>query len=328
MEELPPPPPPWIDTYQREHLAGDSALTTFQGLLHDEVIVPQSALDAADPNLLADANIEFVNSMQDQALLLPGEYAQEALWSFFALDYVQQAAQGGHVQYFQNRGEDQLALKLAGQGLKSMIADPHLSLFRQSLKLQTLAPKDAKKFAERAGYRSVEAALRDFDRRLNELEESEPLKARYKLWIKSLRKVRVVSDAEWRDALARIANSNPLNAPRRAERARQEAVLMETDPAHIVVRSLCDTAGLQLRTMRVLGVEPIETLWPVGPKRSGYCVSAATSAGERTAIVFADGGVFGKRYRAVLVGPGEDIPLAEQAMSREEFEAVVPARTL
>src|SRR5262245_8294739 len=147
MEELPPPPPPWIKTFQRERLGGDSALTTFQGLLHDELIVPQSALDAADPNALANANIAFVNSMNEEAHLLPGEYAQEALWSFFALDYVHQAAQGGHVQYFQNRGADPLALKLAGQGLKSMIADPHLSLFRQSLKLQTMEPKEAKKFA-------------------------------------------------------------------------------------------------------------------------------------------------------------------------------------
>lgn len=328
MEELPPPPPPWIENYQREHLKGASAMTTFQGLLHDEVIVPQSALDAADPNLLADASIAFVNSMNDEALLLPGEYAQEALWSFFALDYVQQTAQGGHVQYFQNRGEDEVALKLASQGLKSMIADPHLSLFQQSLKLQRLEPKEARKFAERAGYRSVEAALQDFDRRISELEQSEPLKARYKLWIKSLRKVRVVSDTEWRDALNRIASTNPLNAPRRAERARAEAEMMATDPAHISVRALCDAAALRMSALHVIGMEPLQEVWSEGPRRQAYCVTATTSAGPRTAAFFSDGGVFGKKYRAVLLAPNEPIPVAEQALNREEYEAIVPASAI
>jgi hypothetical protein len=328
MEELPPPPPPWIETYQREHLKGQSALTTFQGLLHDEVIVPQSALDAADPSLLANANIEFVNSMREDANLLPGEFAQEALWSYFAFDYVQQAAQGGHVQYFQNRGEDPLALKLAGQGLKSMIADPHLSLFRQSLKLQTLEPKEAKKFAEKAGFRSVEAALRDFDQRLSELEQSEPLQARYKLWIKSLRKVRVVSDAEWSEALTRIASTNPLNAPRRAERARAEAEMMQSDPAHISVRALCDSVGLRMSALHVVGMEPLQEVWTEGPKRQAYCVTATTNAGPRTAAFFVEGGMLGKKYRAVLLAPGEPIPLADQSLSREEYEAILPASAI
>ncbi|MDX2273839.1 MAG: hypothetical protein NW206_00190 [Hyphomonadaceae bacterium] len=323
MEELPPPPPPWIETYQREHLTGGSALTTFQGLLHDELIVPQSALDAADPNVLANANIAFVNSMQDEALLLPGEFAQEALWSYFALDYVQRVAERGHVQYFQTRGEDELALKLAGQGLKSMIADPHLALFRQSLRLQQLEPKEAKKFAEKAGYRSVEEALRDFDRRLNELEQSEPLKARYKLWLKSLRKVRVVSDAEWQEALTRIASSNPLSAPRRAERARVEAELQNTDPTYLSVRALCDAAGLGFGGLEVLGAEPLQNSWPDGPKRQAFCISTSTSAGARMAAFFIDGGMFAKKYRAVLLAPGEG-PVADQTLTAAEFEAVVP----
>jgi hypothetical protein len=325
MEELPPPPPPWIENYQRERLAGDSALTTFQGLLHDELIVPQSAFDAADPAALADANIAFVNCMNEEAFLLPGEYAQEALWSFFALDYVHQASQGGHVQYFQNRGGDEVALRLASQGLKSMIADPHLSLFQQSLKLQRLESKEARKFAEKAGYSSVEAAVRDFDRRLSELEQSEPLKARYKLWLKSLRKMRVVTDEEWREALTRIASTNPLNASRRAERARAEADMMTTDPAHISVRALCDVAGLRLSALHIVGMKPLQDVWSEGPKRQAYCVNASTSEGQRIAAFFADGGVFAKKYRAVLLAPGESGPLADQALSREEYEAILPA---
>src|SRR5690349_15340332 len=123
MDEVPPIPPPWIEQFQREHLAGDTALTTFQGLLIDELILPRGALDSKDPAALVNASIAFVNSMQNDALLLPGEFAQEALWGYFAQDYVNQAREGGHVQYFLNRGGDGLALKLAGFGLKSMVAD-------------------------------------------------------------------------------------------------------------------------------------------------------------------------------------------------------------
>lgn len=322
MEALPPAPPPWIEIYQRKHLDGDTALTTFQGLLVDEMLVPRGALEASDPAALADANIAFVNSMQEEALLLPGEFAQEALWSFFALDYVTQAAKGGHVQYFQNRGANDLALKLASFGLKSMIADPHLALFTQFMKLKRLEPKEARKAAAKAGFGSVEAAIRDFDRQLGELEQSEPLKARHKIWLKSLRKVRVVPDEEWRASIAHIAQSNPLNASRRAERERVRAERAASDPANLAVRSLCEMAGLRPAGFRVVGMTPMREAWPEGPNNSVLCVQISTNQGSRNALFFAEGLVF-KSYRAVLIEPGQALPQADLTLTRQEYMAVV-----
>ncbi len=324
MEALPPAPPPWIEIYQRKHLDGDTALTTFQGLLIDEMLVPRGALESSDPAALTDATIAFVNSMQEEALLLPGEFAQEALWSFFALDYVSQAAKGGHVQYFQNRGANDLALKLASFGLKSMIADPHLALFNQFMKLKRLEPKEARKAAAKAGFGSVEAAIRDFDRQLGELEQSEPLKARHKIWLKSLRKVRVVPDEEWRASIARIAQSNPLNASRRAERERVRAERIAADPASLAVRSLCEMAGLRPTGLRVEGMIPMREAWPEGPKASALCVQVTTDFGPRSALFFAAGGMF-KTYRAVLIEPGQALPVADLTLSRQAYSAIVTA---
>lgn len=323
MEELPPPPPPWIETYQREHLSGASPLTTFQGLLSDELILPRGAVEAKDPAALADASVAFVNSMQDEALLLPGEFAQEALWSYFALDYVTQAAQGGHVSYFVNRGDDDLALRLVGFGLKSMVADPHLALFTQFVKLQRLDPKEARKAAVRAGFRNVEGQIRDLDRQISELEQSEPIRARHKIWVKSLRKVRVVPDEEWRAAVDRVAASNPLSASRRVERDRLRADRIASDPGFETVRALCDQAGLRLMGLHAAGVTEARALWPAGPKRSARVWRVNTDAGVRTALVYADGGMFKKRL-AVLIASGEPQPQSSLTLSAADFQQIGP----
>jgi hypothetical protein len=228
------------------------------------------------------------------------------------------------VQYFMNRGEDDLALKLAGFGLKSMIADPHLALFTQFVKLKRLAPREARKLAAKAGFRSVDAALRDLDRRLSELEESEPLRARHKMWVKSLRKVRVVPDEEWRENIARIAAANPLKASRRAERERAQAELQVRDPLYGSVRALCDMAGVRFTSLNVLGVEPMRVLWPEGPNRRGFCVEAETDKGPRHALFFVDGGVF-KTRRAVLIQAGQALPQADLTLTGGDYAEIVPA---
>jgi hypothetical protein len=325
MEELPPPPPPWIDQYQRANLSGESALTTFQGLIVDELIVPRGALEANDPAVAAEASIAFVNSMQDEALFLPGEFAQEALWSYFALDYVTKVAQGGHVQYFQSRGDDDLALKLAQFGLKSMIADPHLALFTQFIKLQRAEPKEARKAALRAGYRSVDAAIRDFDRQLSELEKNEPIRARHKIWLKSLRKVRIVPDAEWREAIMRAASANPLTERRRVERDMVRAERAAADPLFQSLATMCDMAGLRFINAREPSLTALRQDWPQGPNnRQALSIPVATDHGPRQALFFADGGWF-KKHRGVLIEPGQALPIADLTLSAQDYAALLSA---
>ncbi|WP_395647486.1 hypothetical protein [Terricaulis sp.] len=323
MDEVPPVPPPWIEQFQREHLAGDTALTTFQGLLTDELILPRGALDSKDPAALVNASIAFVNSMQNDALLLPGEFAQEALWGYFAQDYVNQAREGGHVQYFLNRGGDSLAVKLSGMGLKSMIADPHLALFNQFLRLRRADEKQAHRLAKEAGFRNVEAAIRGIDAQFQQIEQSEPLVPRHRTWLKSLRKLRVVPDADWRDAVMRIAHSNPLLQARRAEREHAHVEFLSSDPVAQTALELCAMAGLRFDGIGQGAVAPVRSVWPEGPNARAMAWRVDTDAGPRNLLMYVDGGFFKKRL-AVLVEPGQALPAGSTALTRENFEAAAP----
>ncbi|MBP6690231.1 MAG: DUF4375 domain-containing protein, partial [Hyphomonadaceae bacterium] len=173
-------PVPWIVQYQRAQCSGASPMTTFQGLICDEIVLPQSAADNVDPAQLVLATDAWVDALTNQAHFLPGEFAQEALWSFYARDYLTQVSEGGHAQYFANRGGDEIALRSAGAGLKSMLADPHLQLFNLLVRLKRAKPAQARKIAAENDYRSAKAALKDLDKRFAELESKEPLTARHK----------------------------------------------------------------------------------------------------------------------------------------------------
>src|SRR5690349_19697847 len=155
----------WLAEHQRAHCRGDSALATFQGLIADEIVLPQSAADARDPKVLVEAANAWAEAMQKQASFIAGEYAPEAVWGFFAHDYVTDALAHGHAHYFLMRGGDEVALECCGLALKSMVADPHFELFRFMVRLKRADAKSAKKIAAQKGYRSAAAAFADLDRR-------------------------------------------------------------------------------------------------------------------------------------------------------------------
>jgi hypothetical protein len=316
-------PAPWVETYQRAQCDGSAALRTFQSLIVDEIVLPESALEAKDPTIIVGASIAFVNSMLNEAMLLPGEFAQEALWGFYAHDYVTQVAQGGHVQYFKNRGDDELALRCTQSGLNSMIADPHLALFTEFVRLKQAEPKQARKTAAKAGFRTVEAAIRDLDRRLGELEQSEPLTPRHATWLKSLRKLRVTPDHEVSAYVARIASANPLREARLREAARARTDQESIDPAVIAAKALCEQAGLRFAGLRVGGALPMREVWREGPNRPAYALRVETSGGPRAALFYTEGALF-KRYLAVLVEHDAPLPAGSLSLSRAEYAAIVP----
>src|SRR5688572_20393391 len=95
-----PEPGGWLAEHQRAHCRGASPLKTYQGLLVDEIVLPESAAAHADPVQLVLACNAWVEALQDQALFIPGEFAPEALSSFYVHDYITQAKAGGHAQYF------------------------------------------------------------------------------------------------------------------------------------------------------------------------------------------------------------------------------------
>lgn len=317
-------PVPWIVQHQRAQCAGQSPLTTFQGLICDEIVLPQGAADHSDPSHLVLAADAWVDALMNQALFLPGEFAQEALWSYYARDYFTQVSAGGHDQYFANRGSDEIALRSAQSGLKSMLADPHLELFNLQLRLKRSSPSAARKIAAEHDYRSVKAALKDLDKRFAALEAEEPLTARHKTWLKSLRKVKLAPDGEMTGHLQRVAQVNRLMPRRKLESDRVRAETLRASAPFLAVNALCQMAGLTITNFRTIGVAPMRSVWPNGPDVRGYVFRADTNQGVRAAVFYREGRLF-KRYLSVLMVQGEDLPIASQSLSEAEYAQVVPA---
>ena len=316
-------PVPWIVQYQRAQCSGSTPMTTFQGLICDEIVLPQSAADHNDPAELVLAADAWVDALTNQALFLPGEFAQEALWSQYARDYLMQVNSGGHAQYFANRGADEVALRSAQAGLKSMLADPHLELFNLQLRLKRSKPAVARRIAADHNYRSVKAALKDLDKRFAEIEVREPLTARHKTWLKSLRKVKIAPDAEMTSHLQRVAQVNQLLPRRKMEADRVRAETLRASPEFRAVKALCDMAGLTISNFRPMGFAPMRSVWPEGPNVRACIFRAETDKGPRAAAFYREGGIF-KRYLSVLVEQGGGLPLGSLSLSEAEYAQIVP----
>ncbi len=322
-EEVLVEPGGWLAEYQRANCNGASALTTYQGLIADEIFVPQSVADAKDAAHFVAAVDGFVETLQDQVFLIAGEFAPEALWSYFAHDYVKQALASGHAQYWASRGNEPMALRACSAALKSMLAAPHFEIFDLMVRLNRAAPRDARRIAVQAEYRNVAAALRDLDRRLKELEQTEPLAPRQKTWLKSYRKLTLVPDAELTPNFRRIAEANPLYQRRRAEAERIRLERQRDDPAYKAAHALCDMARLKLTGMGQGSFAAVRSVWPEGPAGPAFVFRVDTDQGPRTAMFYSDGGLI-KRRLAVLIKAGEALPIGSLTLTRAEYDAIAP----
>ena len=312
----------WLIEHQRVHRQGNSSLDTYQGLLADEIVVPQSAMDDDNPEAAVRAATRFAEMMENQALLLPGEFAQEASWCFYVSDYLTQVKAGGHGQYFVNRGGDEIALRCCAFGLKSMLADPHLDLFNQFVRLQTSAPKVAQPVPKAPRTKSAAPPIADLHPSSPAIYPTEPLVPRQKTWLRSLRKLNVVPDAEFNANLQRVAAVNPLAHQRKSERQGQRTQLPDTHPAFRVAKALCEAGGLRFMDVRLSGFTPLRGLWREGPDCMAYAFRVDTDHGWRAALFFPGAGMM-KRFTAALVDVGHE-PVATLTLTRAEYEGIVP----
>jgi hypothetical protein len=313
----------WLAEFQRGHCAGDSALSTYQGLVADEIVLPQSAADHEDPAQLVMAASAWTDAMLEQLLYIHGEFAHEASYSYFVQDYLAQAKAGGHGPYYALRGRNDVAIKCVAQGLKSMLANPHLDLFNLMVRLNRLPRPGARKLAQQKGYRDAATALRDLDNQLAELEAREPLMPRHKTWLRSLRKVTVAPDEEMTKHLGRLVANNQLRTRRKAEFDAIRAESERTDPAYVAGRALCEMAGLRFAGLKALGAVKLRDIWPEGPDKSGAGLRIDTDRGAKIALFYLEGGLFAKRL-AVLIERGNPLPLGSLSPERYEFEAIAP----
>jgi len=311
----------WLAEFQRGACKGDTALNTYQGLLADEIVLPQSAAENSDPSQLVRASVAWNDAMIEQVLYVPGEFAPEASFSAFTQDYLMQATAGGHAAYFARYKHDELRLKCVSQGLKSMLADPHLEIFSVGARLHRLPGPGARKLAVQKGYRDVKAAIRDLDKRLAELETREPLMARHRTWLRSLRKVTIAPDAEMNNHLKRVVQANKLYPQRKAEMDRIREEKQRTDPTFQAARSLCEMAGLRFSGLRELGLSRLRDVWPEGPDVQAFALRVETDKGGRAALFYVEGGLFKKRL-AVLIEQGNPLPVGSLSPSEAEFKTI------
>lgn len=311
----------WLAERQRARCTGNTAMTTFQGLIADEFILPQGAANHPDPARLVQASVMWTEALMDQGYFIPGEFSVEAAYAFFAQDYVTQARMNGHAGYFASRGQDEIALACARAGLKSMLADPHMELFDLMIRLNRAAPTDARKHALKHGYRNTAAALRDLDPRLAALEQKEPLAPRQKTWLKSLRKLKLVPDNEFNAHLNRVARANALFAERKTEVEAERAARERDDPGFRLAQSLCTEAGLRFRDAKAAGFTQVRSVWPRGPARPAYALRVETQQGLYAVLLYAET-MFAARRSAVLVEQGGEAPLAQVRLTRGEYAQI------
>lgn len=308
---------------QRARCAGDSALTTYQGMRFDEIVIGRTASLANDPAVFVAAVNDYAALMMQQLHFLPGEFAAEATYSYYASDYVNVALAGGHAEYWANRSDDAVALRCAGQGLKSMLADPYYDVFATMTRLYSADQKAVRRLLKQKRWRNLGAGLRALDEKLKDLAATEPLAPRQRTWLKSLRKLRVIEPHEEATYRSAFETANPLRARRHAERDRLRAEREKSDPTYRSVRALTDMAHLRFFDLGDGSAGPMRAIWPEGPARRGYVRRVSTDHGDRAAVFYREGSLF-KRHLAVLLEQNAPLPLGSLTLSREEFEAIVP----
>ncbi|HRO03076.1 MAG TPA: hypothetical protein PLS69_05680, partial [Terricaulis sp.] len=309
-----PEPGGMLAEMQRARLKGDSALTTFQGMRFDEIIIPRAA-DEGEAGAFVAAVNAYAASMMQEMHFLPGEFASEAAYCYYAHDYVTLALAGGHAEYWANRSADAVAIRCAGHGLKSMLADPHYEVFATLTQLMSADQKAVRRLLKQKRWRHAGAGLRALDDKLKDLAASEPLAQRQRAWLKSLRKLRVIDDFEAGAYNSAYEAANPLRARRRAESDRLRAEREKSDPTYRTVRALTDMAGLRFLDLGDGGAGPMRAIWAEGPDRRGFVRRVSTDRGDRAAVFYREGRFF-RSYLAVLLEEGQPLPAGSLTLSK------------
>ena len=155
-------------------------------------------------------------------------------------------------------------------GLRSMIADPHLELFTEMKRLVDEPKRRGKRY--RAGYGGHDPAVKDLDKRFAALEHEEPIAPRLKMWLKSLRKVKVVPRrGAQRQPAARSASQSCSIRSGAPKRMRAREARERSDPAFTTARALCEHGWRAVHwPASARRLAALREHWPDGPDRQAH----------------------------------------------------------
>jgi hypothetical protein len=176
----------------------------------------------------------------------------------------------------------------------------------------------ARAILDGGGFGKLDPGVEALDEEFFALQTATPLAPLNAAWLKSLPQLTAVPQADYAAALERIAEANPLRAPRQAESRRKAAVMMAANPLYSTVIKLCAKGGVAYDglTAGVALSHDKPHYWTWGVR---------TNIGVCYAVFREQKRLFGRNYDVLLVSrePGKKV-LSAMKITRRAYEDIVP----
>jgi hypothetical protein len=280
---LRPPPSP----ASRPSDEGPDPFKQVQGRLTDAILVEETA--SSEPRSLVQANVDFVNWALEDALLIPGEFPREALYSYHVDFYLAQINNGGHAQFAFNSQMQEGTIDNVGIGLKEMGAVGADALFQKFLAVMRSRSDLVASVQQRHGF-SGPASRLGYDElcavpELKALNEQffksalgTQLLEQNAAWLRGLPSLRHLSGEALRAERQAIKGTNLLLSARQAKLARLRQGTETEDITHVVAKRLCAAVGLSFQNFTAGQALRPDVMW----------WGMMTSGGPRTLVICAD----------------------------------------
>lgn len=321
----------WLHDAARDRRAGPGLGKVRELFLH-EILVSDSALSSLETRDLVTSNVAFVNWATNDAVLIPGEFPQEALWSYHADAYLSEVNNGGHGQFVANSRWDTVSVGACERGLRAIGALAYAAIFAGLKAFIEADDARAIAVAEAGGFGPKEAGIRELDDQFFELGGTERVVEQNAAWLRTLPQLRPLDDQALAAQMERIAASNKLRDQREKEwRAYRRKEWMK-DPVFQIADRLCKKVGIKIESIDgppsliagvIYGLASERYVCNVPITVSG--VKGAQSVRSDVVIVFVESYGFLKQPVAALSNLMAKQPARVLAITRREYDAFVPA---
>ena len=185
-----------------------------------EILVRKSHFDSLDKRSLVDAVIDFKNNLHKYGAYTRFEIPSELNQSYYVDFYEAQVRNGGHAQFISNSRLDKGLIDDVAQGLAAMGATEYREIFeavRQRVDADTVLREDALEsagFVAKNGTGQRSRELEKYNLEFYDLRKIDQLSDRNSAWLRSLKILRVVDDADWIEEFYKLTLLNPLRLER------------------------------------------------------------------------------------------------------------------
>lgn len=287
-----------------------------QGIVLETIPIEESTLHIDDCYALIQAVIDFVNWALSEAFLLGGEFPQEALWAYYADYYRAEVSNGGHAQFVHNSGFTPIVVGSALRGLKAIGADEHHSI------LHDLAA--ALQCAHDKGDPLDDAIYAPFDARYFKTDSTSFLVSSLDTWLRGLACLEPLPVEELDQKLQAAKGRNKLFVARAEEMEHKRKLYEEGNATFRVTKSLCQSVGMRFLRFSTGAKLPMTMVSPSAPKRDEFCMGLLTDAGVHHIFFYEQKGFLRTRCIAELWAKDAPQPAAACAISRKDYEQILP----